>query len=98
MEIYFRAYSRLKIWNSWKSSILIKNIKYFIFKSKRECYDIRIIDKEIKIKKEIVVNDIKQARQLANISDLLYVDVRGKLCCTETLDSAINLIKYNDKK
>lgn len=75
-----------------------KNIKYFIFKSKRECYDIRIIDKEIKFKKEIVVNDIKQARQLANISDLLYVDVRGKLCCTETLDSAINLIKYNDKK
>ena len=57
-----------------------KNIKYFIFKSKRECYDIRIIDKEIKFKKEIVVNDIKQARQLANISDLLYVDVRGKLC------------------
>ena len=31
------------------------------------------------------------------ISDLLYVDARGKLCCTETLDSAIKLVKYNEK-
>ena len=75
-----------------------KNIKYFIFKSKRKCYDIRIIDKEMKFKKEIVLNDIRQARCLCNISDLLYVDVQGKLCCTETLDSAINLVKYNDRK
>lgn len=75
-----------------------KNIKYLIFKSKRECYDIRIIDKEIEFKKEIVINDIKQARNLAKISDLLYVDANGKLCCTETLDSAINLVKYNDEK
>lgn len=49
-------------------------------------------------KKEIVISDIKQARSLSNISDLLYVDIRGKLCCTETLDSAINLVKYNDRK
>ena len=75
-----------------------KNIKYLIFKSKRECYDIRIISKEIEFKKEIVMNDIKQARRLSNISDLLYVDASGKLCCTETLDSAINLVKYNDIK
>lgn len=75
-----------------------KNIKYFIFKSKRKCYDIRIIDKEMNFKKEIVLNDIRQARCLCNISDLLYVDVQGKLCCTETLDSAINLVKYNDRK
>ena len=75
-----------------------KNIQYLIFKSKRECYDIRIISKEIEFKKEIVINDIKQARKLSNINDLLYVDAYGKLCCTETLNSAINLIKYNDKK
>ena len=75
-----------------------KNIKYLIFKSKRKCYDIRIIDKEMYFKKEIVINDIKHARNLSKISDLLYVDARGKLCCTETLDSAINLVKYNDKK
>ena len=75
-----------------------KNIKYLIFKSKRECYDIRIIDKEIEFKKEIVINDIKQARKLSKINDLLYVDNTGKLCCTKTLDSAINLVKYNDKK
>ena len=74
-----------------------KNIKYLIFKSKRKCYDIRIIDKEMYFKKEIVINDIKHARNLSKISDLLYVDARGKLCCTETLDSAINLIKYNNK-
>lgn len=75
-----------------------KNIKYLIFKSKRKCYDIRIIDKEMYFKKEIVINDIKHARNLSKISDLLYVDARGKLCCTETLDSAINLVKYNEKK
>ena len=28
-----------------------KNIKYLIFKSKRECYDIRIIDKKTEFKK-----------------------------------------------
>ena len=61
-----------------------------------KCYDIRIIDKDMNFKKEIVISDIKQARSLSNISDLLYVDIRGKLCCTETLDSAINLVKYND--
>ena len=52
----------------------------------------------MEFKKEIVMNDIKQARRLAKINDLLYVDIHGKLCCTETLDSAINLVKYNDKK
>ena len=67
-----------------------KNIKYLIFKSKRECYDIRIIDKELEFKKEIVIDDIKQARRISKIRDLLYID--------ETLDSAINLVKYNEKK
>lgn len=52
----------------------------------------------MEFKKEIVINDIKQARRLSKINDLLYVDIHGKLCCTETLDSAINLVKYNDKK
>lgn len=75
-----------------------KNIKYLIFKSKRECYDIRVIDEKIKFKKEIIINDIKQARKLSKINDLLYVDTHGKLCCTETLDSAIRLVKYNDEK
>ncbi len=75
-----------------------KNVKYLIFKSKRKCYDIRIIDKDLNFKKEIVISDIKQARSLSKISDLLYVDIRGKLCCTKTLDSAIILVKYNDRK
>lgn len=75
-----------------------KNIKYLIFKSRRECYDIRIIDKKSEFKKEIIINDIKEARKLLKINDLLYVDPHGKLCCTKTLDSAINLIKYNDER
>ena len=75
-----------------------KNIKYLIFKSKRECYDIRIINKELEFKKEIIINDINKVRKMLKINDLLYIDTHGKLCCTETLDSAINLIKYNDKK
>lgn len=75
-----------------------KNVKYLIFKSKRKCYDIRIIDKEISFRKEIIINDIKQVRKLLKIRDLLYIDTHGKLCCTETLDSAINLVKYNERK
>lgn len=75
-----------------------KNIKYLIFKSKRECYDIRIIDTKLKFKNEIVIDDIKQAKKISKIGDLLYIDAHGKLCCTETLDSAINLVKYNEKK
>lgn len=73
-----------------------KNIKYLIFKSKRECYDIRIIDQQTKFKKEIVIDDINQAKEISKIKDLLYIDAHGKLCCTKTLDSAINLIKYNE--
>ena len=73
-----------------------KNIKYLIFKSKRECYDIRIIDAKLNFKKEIALDDIKKAREVSQIEDLLYVDVYGKLCCTKTLDSAINLVKYNE--
>ena len=75
-----------------------KNIKYLIFKSKRECYDIRIINTKLKFKNEIVIDDIKQAKKISKIGDLLYIDAHGKLCCTETLDSAINLVKYNEKK
>ena len=73
-----------------------KNIKYLIFKSKRECYDIRIVNAKLNFKKEIVIEDIEQARKISNIKDLLYVDTYGKLCCTKTLDSAINLVKYNE--
>lgn len=73
-----------------------KNIKYLIFKSKRECYDIRIIDTKLKFKKEIVIDDIEQARKISNIKDLLYVDTNGKLCCTNNLESAVNLVKYNE--
>lgn len=74
-----------------------KNIKYMIFKSKRECYDIRIVDKKTEFNNEIVRNDIKIAKELSKIYNLVYVDTNGKLCCTKTLDSAINLVEYNEK-
>ena len=47
---------------------------------------------------EIVqVEDINTARKLTDVKDLIYIDVNGKLCCTKTLESAIKIIKYNEK-
>lgn len=82
-----------------KAVKLIKNnkIKYMIFKSKREGYDIRAIKETCKFKDEIVkANNINILRNLGGIKDLIYADVNGKLCCTKTLDSAIKLIEYNN--
>ena len=74
-------------------------LKYIIFKSRREGYDIRIISDSCKLKKELLhAKDINTARILTNINDLIYVDMHGKLCCTKTLESAIQLVKYNEKK
>ncbi len=72
-------------------------VKYIIFKSRREGYDIRIIINSCEFKKEIVQEeDINKSRSLTGVKDLIYVDVRGKLCCTKTLESAIKLVKYNE--
>ena len=30
------------------------------------------------------------------INDLIYIDIHGKLCCTKTLESAIQIVKYNE--
>lgn len=74
-------------------------VKYIIFKSRREGYDIRTIIDSCKFKNEIVQEkDINTSRKLTGIKDLIYVDVHGKLCCTETLESAIKLVKYNEDK
>ena len=73
-------------------------VKYIIFKSRREGYDIRTIIDSCQFKHEIVQEkDINISRKLTGIKDLIYVDVHGKLCCTKTLESAIELIKYNEK-
>ncbi len=77
----------------------IKNdkVKYIIFKSRREGFDIRTLINSCKFNDEIVqATDINIARKLTGINDLIYVDVHGKLCCTETLKSAIRLVKYNE--
>ncbi len=72
-------------------------VKYIIFKSRRKCYDIRIIIDSCKFKDEIVKEkDINIVKELTKINDLIYVDVHGKLCCTKTLESAIKLVKYNE--
>ena len=72
-------------------------VRYVIFKSRREGYDIRAIMDSCSFKKEIVQEkDINISRKLTGIKDLIYVDVHGKLCCTKTLASAIKLVKYNE--
>lgn len=74
-------------------------VKYMIFKSRREGYDIRTIIDTCEFKNEIVQEkDINKSRKLTGINDLIYVDVHGKLCCTETLEGAIKLVKYNEDK
>lgn len=73
-------------------------IKYLILKSRRDGYDIRTIKESCKFKDEISkVENINTSRNLVGIKDLIYADVNGRLCCTKTLESAINLIKYNEK-
>lgn len=72
-----------------------ENVKYIIFKSRREGYDIRTLIDCCKFKNEITqATDINISRKLTKIDDLIYVDVHGKLCCTKTLENAIKLVKY----
>lgn len=74
-------------------------VKYMIFKSRREGYDVRVVIDSCKFKNEIVqAKDINASRKLTRIEDLIYIDVNGKLCCTKTLESAIRLVKYNEDK
>lgn len=76
-----------------------KHIKYIIFKSRREGYDIRVIEDSCELKNEIVqATDINIARKLSGVNELIYVDIHGKLCCTKTLESAIQIVKYNENK
>ena len=71
-------------------------IKYIIFKSRREGYEIRTI-RDYNFKDAIVqAKDIEASRKITGIDELIYVDNHGKLCCTKTLESAIELIKYNE--
>ena len=73
-------------------------VKYIIFKSRREGYDIRTIINSCEFEKEIVQEkDINISRKLTGVKDLIYVDIHGKLCCTKTLEGAIKLVKYNEK-
>ena len=73
-------------------------VKYIIFKSRREGFEIRTLIDSCKFKNEIVqATDINIARELTGINDLIYIDVHGKLCCTRTLESAIQIIKYNEE-
>lgn len=76
-----------------------KKIKYVIYKSRREGYEIRTVIDECKFKDEIVLSkDINDSKKITGINKLTYVDYYGRLCCTETLDSAIQLVKYNENK
>lgn len=72
-------------------------IKYIIFKSRREGYEVRAVTEKYKFKDVIVkAENIEKCIELTGIDDLIYVDNHGKLCCTKKLDSAIKLAKYNE--
>ena len=74
------------------------NLKYVIFKSRREGYDVRTVKDSCKFRDEIVqAKDINMSRELTGIKDLIYVDIHGKLCCTQTLEGAIRIVKYNEE-
>lgn len=74
-------------------------VKYIILKSRREGYEIRTLTDECKFKEELVKSDnINVAINLTGINELIYVDNHAKLCCTKTLESAIQLVKYNEDK
>lgn len=74
-------------------------VRYLIFKSRREGYEIRTITNECKFKEELVQStDINASINLTGINELIYVDNHAKLCCTKTLESAIQLVKYNEDK
>ena len=82
-----------------KAMKYIKNdkVKYIIFKSRREGYDIRTLIDSCKFNDAISHSmNINIAKKITGINDLIYVDVHGKLCCTKTLESAIQVIKYNE--
>lgn len=81
----------IKLYNTGK-------IRYIIFKSRREGYDIRAVSDSCKFKDEISqTQDISISRKLTGVNDLIYVDVHGRLCCTKTLNGALKIIEYNEK-
>lgn len=74
-------------------------VKYIILKSRREGYEIRTLTDDCKFKEELVKSvDINASINLTGIKELIYVDNHAKLCCTKTLESAIQLVKYNENK
>ena len=86
----------------YKKAVKLANnskVKYIIFKSRREGYDVRIVIDSHKFRNELIkAKNIEIARNLTGIKELLYVDVFGQLCCTKTLESAIQIVKYNENK
>ena len=76
-----------------------EKIKYIMFKSRREGYEIRTVTDTCRFKDELVLSiDINESRKITGINELIYVDNSGKLCCTKTLESAIRLVKYNESE
>ena len=74
-------------------------VKYIILKSRREGYEIRTLTEKCKFKEELVNSvDINESINLTGIKELIYVDNHAKLCCTKTLESAIQLVKYNEEE
>lgn len=72
-------------------------IKYIIFKSRRDGYEVRAVTEKHKFKDCLVkAENIEKCIELTGIDDLIYVDNHAKLCCTKKLNSAIKLVEYNE--
>ena len=76
-----------------------KKVKYVIYPSQREGYEIRcILNRSHFYSKLVEASSLQEAKIISNNNDLIYIDNHGKLCCTSSLESAIQLIKYNELK
>lgn len=84
----------------YKRAIKLYNnnkIKYLIFKSRREGYDIRTVTDDTIFKKELVnAQDINESIKISKNPDLIYVDNHSKLCCTKSIKGALKLIEFNE--
>ena len=71
-----------------------KKIKYVIYPSLREGYEIRTVVDEVKFPIELRGLPLKKLQETTKIVGFIYCDNNGKLCITKTIEAAKEIIKY----
>lgn len=71
-----------------------KKIKYVIYPSLREGYEIRTVVDEIKFPIELRGLPSKKLQEITKTVDFIYCDNNGKLCIAKTIEAAKEIIKY----